>query len=345
MPELRGPSRAVALRAVQWGVVVALLSGGTAAAQEEEEGGSGSPIVSGDAPSTFAFDYGDTETTRAAAMSGAMRAAGNGTTGIFVNPAAMTLTRVYHIEAQAQVTPEFGRHVYGGTIVDSVTSRLAGAFAVNGGFLDEGGIDRSWIDVRLALAYPITDAFSVGFGGRYMKVVEDGLGPLGESKASGGLRDPEGGRFALENVPTFDAGIAVRAGDILRIGLAGQNLSFPDHGLMPTTFGGGLAIATEDFTIEADGIADFNSYEDVAARIMGGGEVLIANAVPLRAGYRFDQGAESHSLSGGVGYLGREFSIEGSVRRTIAGPDATVLVFSVAYFLESSGLARAGADM
>jgi hypothetical protein len=319
------------------------LAAGDARAQEED--GSGSEIVQAEAPATFAFDYGETETTRAAAMSGAMRAAGNGTTAPFVNPAAMTLTRVYHIEAQAQVTPEFGRHVYGGTIVDSVTSKLAGAFAIHGGFLDGDGIDRSWIDVRLALAYPISDAFSVGFGGRYLKVVEDGLGPLGESKASGGLRDDEGGRFALENVPTFDAGITVRAGDIVRLGLSGQNLSYPDHGLMPTTFGGGIAVATDDFTIEADGIADFNSYEDVAARIMGGGEVLVADSVPLRLGYRFDQGAESHAISGGVGYLGREFSIEGAVRRTIAGPDATILVFSVAYFLESSGLARAGNEL
>jgi hypothetical protein len=146
-------------------------------------------------------------------------------------------------------------------------------------------------------------------------------------------------------VPTFDAGVAVRAGELLRIGIAGQNLSYPDDGLMPTTFGGGLALATDDFTIEADGLADFSSYEDVSARIMGGGELLLADSVPLRAGYRFDQGAESHALSGGIGYLGREFSIEGSVRRTIVGPDATILVFSVAYFLESSGLARAGNEL
>lgn len=322
-----------------------LLGEREAAAQEEESDPTGSPIVRADAPATFAFNYGETETTRSAAMGGAMRAAGNGTTGVYMNPASMTSTRVYHIEAQAQVTPEFGRHVYGGTIVDSVTSRLAGGFAVNGGFLDGDGIDRSWIDVRLALAYPITDAFSVGFGGRYLKVVQDGLGPLGESKASGGLRDDGGGRFALENLPTFDAGIAIRAGDILRIGLSGQNLSYPDDGLLPTTFGGGLAIATEDFTIEADGVADFTSYEEIAARIMGGGELLVADAVPIRLGYRFDQGAASHAISGGVGYLGREFSIEGAVRRTIVGPDATVLVFSVAYFLESSGLARAGNEL
>ncbi len=342
-PSCRAPrtGRRLVRAAAPWALTILGLP--TIAWAQEEDGGS-SPIVRAEAPATFAYNYGETETPRAAAMGGALRAAGNGTTAPFMNPAGMTLTRVYHIEAQAQVTPEFGRHAYGGTIVDSVTSRLAGALAIQGGFLDEDGIDRSWIDARLAIAYPITNAFSVGFGGRYMKVVEDGLGPLGDSKASGGLVDPEGGRFALENVPTFDAGLAVRAGDIVRLGIAGQNLSFPDDGLMPTTFGGGIAVATEDFTVEVDGLADFNSYESIAARMMAGGEVLIADAVPIRAGYRFDQGAESHALSGGVGYLGREFSIEGAVRRTIAGPDATVLVFSVAYHLESSGVARAGGE-
>lgn len=315
------------------------VSGLVGLAQAQE---STSDIVAGNAPSAFAFNYGEVDTTRSTAMAGALRAAGNGTTAPYMNPAGMTLTRVYHIEAQAQITPEYGRQEYGGTIVDSITSRLAGGLGIQGGFLDPDGIDRSWIDVRIALAYPLTDSFSMGFGGRYLKVVQDGLGPLGDSKASGGLRDPDGGRFALENIPTFDAGFAVRLGEIVRLGVAGQNLSFPDDGLMPTTFGGGVAVATEDFTIEGDGLADFTSYEDVAPRLMLGGEILLADSVPIRGGYRFDGGAESHALSAGVGYLGREFSIEGAVRRTIVGPDATTIVFSLAYFLESSGLARAG---
>jgi len=303
---------------------------------------SSSEIVAGNTPAPFAFNYGETETTRGVAMGGALRAAGNGTTAPYMNPAGMAMTRVYHIEAQAQVTPEYGRQVYGGTIVDSVTSRLAGGLGVQGGFLDPDGIDRSFIDVRIALAYALSDAFSIGLGGRYMKVVEDGLGPLGDSKASGGLTDPDGGRFALANVPTFDAGFAVRLGEIVRLGIAGQNLSYPNDGIMPTTFGGGVAVATEDFTIEADGLADFTSYEEIAPRAMLGGELLLADSVPIRGGYRFDGGAASHAVSAGVGYLGREFSIEGAVRRTLVGPDATTIVFSIAYFLESSGLARAG---
>ena len=33
-------------------------------------------------------------------------------------------------------------------------------------------------------------------------------------------------------------------------------------------------------------------------------------------------------------------SVEASVRRTLVGPDATMLFFGVAYFLESSGLTK-----
>jgi hypothetical protein len=332
----RRPVISVARLGVSCAVLLTTIVATTSAKAQESE------IVAGNAPGAFAYNYGEVETTRSTAMGGALRAAGNGTTAPYMNPAGMALARLYHIEAQAQITPEYGRQVYGGTVVDSITSRLAGGLGIQGGFLDPDGIDRSWIDVRIALAYPLTDAFSMGFGGRYLKVVQDGLGPLGDSKASGGLRDPDGGRFALENVPTFDAGFAVKLGEIVRLGVAGQNLSYPDDGLLPTTFGGGVAVATDDFTIEADGLADFTTYEDVAPRLMLGGELLLADAVPIRAGYRFDGGAESHALSAGVGYLGREFSIEGAVRRTIVGPEATNIVFSIAYFLESTGITRAG---
>lgn len=318
------------------------------AAAAQEEGGEASPIVTGDTPVPFAFNYGEIETTRSAAFGGAMAAAGNGTTAPFVNPASMTLTRVYHIEAFGQGAFEFGRQAYGGVIVDSITSKLAGAVAVSGGFLDSGepatSLDRSWVDVRLALAYPFSDQFSVGIGGRYMKVTEDGLGPLGDSKASGGLRDPEdpAGRFALMNVPTFDAGVTIRLADVVVIGVSGQNLTYPNNGMMPTVLRGGLAIAHEDFTIEGDGVADFTSYGTPTARLAIGGEYLLVDHIPLRLGYRFDQGADSHAISGGAGFIANEFMLEASVRRTLVGPEATSIFFGAAYFLESSGLTGRG---
>ncbi|MEO7331097.1 MAG: hypothetical protein ABI193_21150, partial [Minicystis sp.] len=118
-------------------------------------------------PTPIMYNYGENETTRSAAMGGALRALGNGTTGVFLNPASMAQTRVYHIEASAQVTPETQRYVFGGVVVDSVTSKLAGAAAVNGGFMDADGLNRSVFDVRSATAYPITDRLFLGVGGRY----------------------------------------------------------------------------------------------------------------------------------------------------------------------------------
>lgn len=309
---------------------------GLAAAQEDP-----GPIEDASTPVPFAYNYGDVETTRAAGMAGAMRAAGNGTTAPFLNPANLTLTRVYHIEAMAQITPETGRQVYGGAVVDS-SNKVAGGVSIQGGFLDIGGIDRSFLDLRVAFAYAIGDSFHLGLGGRYLKLTEEGYGPLGKSKASGGLFDPSDSesRFAMWQAPTFDAGLTLRLADMINVGIVGQNLSFPGNALLPTMLGGGVAIATSDFTIEADAIADLHSYEDPTARVMVGGEYLAANHVPLRLGYRFDQGAGSHAISGGVGYTAAEFSIEASVRRTLVGPDSTALYFGIAYHLESSGLIK-----
>ena len=300
----------------------------------------GSTVATADAPVSFAYDYGEVETPRSAALGGALRAAGNGTTAMFLNPANIAETRVYHIEALGQLTPEYGRQVYGGAIVDSTTNRLSGGIAVTGGFLDPKGPDRSWIDVRLALAYPISDNFFVGVGGRYLKLTENGDGPLGSSKASGGLKADKSGRNALVNLPTFDAGFTVKAGDMVYIGVSGQNLTFTGNGYLPTLAGGGVGVATSNFTIEADGLADIGSYDKPVARIMAGGEYLLIDHIPLRVGYRFDQGAKSHQIGGGIGYIAREFSIEASVRRTVVGPNATMIFFGASYFLESSGLTK-----
>ena len=52
------------------------------------------------------YNYGEVETARSAAMGGALRALGNGVTGLYLNPANMALTRVYHLMALAQIWPE-----------------------------------------------------------------------------------------------------------------------------------------------------------------------------------------------------------------------------------------------
>lgn len=302
-------------------------------------------------PPQLASNYGENETPRAAALGGALRALGNGTSSIFLNPSAMVETRVYHLQGIFQGTPEARRHMYGGVVVDSVTGKLAGAISFVGGFVDADGLDRQSLDARVGLAYPITERLFVGVAGRYAKITQDGTladGGLGDSPISGGLLEEEEGeivgRHSFVNEFTFDAAITVKPTDNLYIAAVGQNLSYPDHGLLPTTVGGGVGIGTADFSIEVDGLVDLNSYRDATYRLMAGGEYLAADHFPLRAGYRFDQGANQHALSLGVAYVGTQFSIEGAVRRALAGGGPTTFVIGLSYHLESSGLTRAPAE-
>ncbi|MFT3766552.1 MAG: hypothetical protein QM820_13715 [Minicystis sp.] len=312
---------------------LSLLAPSRAAAQ-------GSPL----APPVI-YNYGENETARSAAMGGALRAMGTGTTGVFLNPAAIPETRLYHIEASAQVTPETDRQVYGGTIVDSTTSRLCGSFSFLGGWNDWGGIDRSFLDMRLALAFPITDRFIIGLGGRYLKLTQSGLGPFGFSPVSGGLVDSNStttprGRQPMVNAVTWDAGIVVRPTDSIYIAAVGQNLTYTKNGLLPLTVGGGIGYGSETFSIEADGIADIGSWDKPTARVGVGAEYVVSGMVPIRAGYRFDQGGKLHTVSLGTGYIHPVFSIEAAVKRTISNPGETSMVFSLAYHLDSSGVTK-----
>jgi hypothetical protein len=128
------------------------------------------------------------------------------------------------------------------------------------------------------------------------------------------------------------------------VSIVGHNINSTHRGTFPTMVGGGIGYASEVFSIEVDGLADLYSYESATARFMGGGEVLAASHFPIRAGYQFDQGAGLHSLSAGLGYVGREFSIEASLRRTLSSPGSTMITVGLAYFLESSTLVRTATE-
>jgi len=298
-------------------------------------------------PPQVIYNYGENDTTRSAAMGGALRAIGNGTSAVILNPADMAETRVYHASATAQFTPETGRQMYGSTVVDSVTGKLAGSVAVAGGYMDPNGLKRTVFDVRVAAAYPITERIFLGLGGRYVKINQDAVNlKFPGDKVAGGLVDTSttpASRFSLVNALTFDAGLTFKASDSIYIAAVGQNLTYPNHGLLPTTVGGGVGIATDTLSLEGDGLADLTSWGKPTARVMFGGEYLAGDHVPLRLGYRFDQGAKLHWLSAGVGYLGSEFSLEASVKRSLSSPGATALLLSFEYFFEASGLIRAPA--
>ncbi|MEO8877510.1 MAG: hypothetical protein ABI461_18085 [Polyangiaceae bacterium] len=293
------------------------------------------------------YDLGEIVSPRELGMGGAQNALGAATTAIYMNPANLPTTRVYHFEGLAAFSPDARRQSYGGGIADSSTSRLAGGFGGTYNMQDPDGVNRKWADLRLSLAYPITDKIFLGATGRYLHATQSvAAGPFGQSPVSDGTRDS-----AVLTTFTFDLGATVIPTTGLSIGLVGHNLTAPGTGLAPTTLAGGIGYQTHVFAIEGDGLVDFTTWGAARARAMMGAEIFLADHFPIRAGYRYDDGQKAHALSAGFGYIDRKFSLEISGRRDVAAAHPmTLFVLGLRYFYDAgdSGgddMSGTGSDM
>src|SRR6187551_1491060 len=241
-------------------------------------------------PPEVGYNYNEIETPRITATNGAVRALSNSTEALFINPANMSAARVYHLAALAQIWPEPGRQSYGIAAVDSVGSsaRVGGGVGATYNTQDTNGINRNWTDIRGAVSYPFSDKFFMGVGVRYLRLRQNGEGPLGTSVASSGLS----GEFIVAGF-SFDAAATFKPADDVALSVVGVNLNHPGNTFQPTSVGGGLGFGKELFSLEADLVADFDTWNSTKVRAMGGGEYLLADHFPLRAGYRYDDGAKS----------------------------------------------------
>jgi hypothetical protein len=292
-------------------------------------------------PPEVGYNYEEIETPRITATNGATRALSSSTEALFDNPANMSAARVYHLAALAQIWPESRRQSYGAAAVDSVGSsaRVAGGIGATYNTQDSDGIDRKWTDIRFALSYPFSDQFYMGVGGRYLTLSQDGTGPLPTSAASGGLSNKH-----IVSGFAFDAGATFKPTDGLSLSIVGTNLNNPGSGFQPMGLGGGIGFGKDLFSLEADLAADFTTWDHTTARAMAGGEVLLGDHFPLRAGYRYDDGAKSHSVSGGLGYIDTQFGAELAIRRVVSGDPVTAIVFGFSYHLDSGGLSQGETD-
>lgn len=296
------------------------------------------------------YDLGDIWTPRGVALAGAQTALGTSTNALFNNPATMPFAKTYHFEALASVSPEGRRQAYGGAIVDSI-GRFNGGFGGTWTSLDPDGINRQWVDLRWAAAAGLGDKLGIGVGGRYLRVTQDvGKGPLGASPVSDGT--PKG---PVLNVPTIDAGLAFAPIPQIRFGVVGKNLTNPQTSLAPLTLAGGVGLLLGIFSLESDVLVDFNTWNNRAhPRFSTGAELFLFDHVPVRVGYRFDEGQRTHALGWGLGWVDKKFSVEASARRDlVADAPMMVIVLGLRYFYDpgasdqaesSSTLASRGAE-
>ena len=282
-----------------------------------------------------AYDLGEVPSPRPLAMGGALNALGVSTTSLFLNPANMPLARVYHLEAFAAYAPEDSRQTYGAAIVDSVlnASRISGGVGASWSELDPGGTQRTWTDVRGALALPLGDHISIGTTIRWLRMEQaKAAGPFGASLAS------DGGGHPFFDAVTFDAGITASLLDGLRLAVVGHNLTNPGTSLAPTTGAAGIGFFTPLFSLEADGLIDFTTWNNPRSRLMCGGEVFLADHYALRAGWRYDAGMNVHTPSVGFGYVDVRWSVEVGFRHDILSEHTSSLsVISFRYFYDALG--------
>jgi hypothetical protein len=284
------------------------------------------------------YDLGEIQAPRGMGMGGALNALGSSTEALYLNPANLTATHVYHFELLGSYWLEAQRYSLGGAVVDSSSSRLAGGFAGSGSCqdcVDSAGIRRNFTDLRLAVAYPFGTLLSIGATARYLHVDQNvSTGPFGPSLVSDGT--PNG---PVLSTFTFDVGVTVTPIPQLHFGVVGHNLTDPGTGLAPTTLAGGIGYDGGVFAAEADVLEDFTTFGHPESRLMVGGELFVAQHVPLRIGYRYDDGTRSDSLFAGFGYINKQWGVELSGGRDIyATHPSTLFGLGLRYFYDSSGL-------
>ncbi len=281
-----------------------------------------------------AYDLGEVETARSAALGGALDALGVSTTALYLNPANMPLARVYHIEALGEYSPEAKRDTFGLAVVDSVLGKAAGGLGAMFSRFDPSGIHRVWTDVRGALAMPVGDHLSLGATGRWLHVNQAvGSGPFGPSLASDGTSDGP-----VYNSFTLNLGATVSVVDGLKIGVVGHNLTNPGTALAPTTGSAGIGYSTPTWALEADGLLDFTTWGAARGRLMAGAEVFLADRYALRGGWRYDAGTKISAPSVGLGYIDPTWSVEVAIRRDLVSNHAGTLgVLSLRYFYDALG--------
>ena len=294
--------------------------------------------------------------TRALGMGEALRANAAGAAAVILNPAGMSLSKGYVIEASYGLRVEdLGHHAFVG-IVDSVTSRIAAGlwyeyihakptigFNWAGGFVPRSKLTREGHAAGLSLSMALGERFLLGVSVRYLHFNTDAPLPSGTVPSS----------LKLDNVNgiTFDVGLLVRVLPKLQIALVGYNLW--DHGSRetPTSLGFGLAfIPIPQLSIDFDGVANFTGYKkavydkmnpaviakfdtQVTGRFGPGIEWLVANKVPVRIGALYDTALTAAYLTGGVGYFSQSFAVDLSYRGKVSGGREDFLMLGLRIFI------------
>ena len=262
------------------------------------------------------------ETGRGLALGSGMRASAISTAALAYNPAALASGRLYHLDGYADYSPNTDTLILGGAIVDSLTSSLAAGMSARA-MLAQGNTAPDGFDIRLGAALPISNAVSIGLSGRYLNITG--------AKALRGADNVDPSTKGI----TLDASLSITPMDGVRLAFLGYNLVNRHSLYVPVMGGGSIAVNVGDsLTIGGDFLADFTTFSRTTFIGGGGLEYVHNTTIPLRLGYLFDSGRNTHYLGAGIGYNEQKMGVEVGLQQGVSGTNDTRVVASLRYFVQ-----------
>ena len=220
--------------------------------------------------------------------------------------------------------------------------------------VQDSKIVRTGSESGIVIAVPISDRFSLGGTVKYgnyslASTLTDGSVPADFNYQSPRIdMDHNVDLGSIGNVVTFDLGFTARIYDELRLAVVGQNL-WP-HGIeLPSILGIGLSYRPSSrWLLAGDGVVNFTGSVICTGmppdpctettnrntwRLGLGFEYSIADKVPVRAGYMYDNDLGAHHVSGGIGYFSQDlgFGVDFAMRQRVEAGNETVLLLGLRY--------------
>lgn len=246
----------------------------------------------------------DLSSIRSAGMGDATRAFASSDEALWINPAGISATTRFNINASTAFEPPNGLQLYS---IGSIDSQLnsESAFPMAGGLSytyyrsGTGEAKRSGSVVLLGLALPLwNQAFTVGVTGKYLHL-----------------------KGAVEtNAVTMDAGIVFRPISILSLGAVGYNLVDVHSPEARRAWGVGAALGNDNsFHLAFDIKLETNDVDEWKVSYFAGGEYLFGSVVMPRVGYTYDAIRETHKVGGGLSVFVGILAIEGAYQYIFDG--------------------------
>ncbi|MFI5305770.1 MAG: hypothetical protein ACHQ53_00380 [Polyangiales bacterium] len=252
------------------------------------------------------------ESARGLALGTGMRASALSTSALAYSPAALALGNLYHIEGNVDYLTQLKTAALGAAVVDSSTTKLGAGIGLRGFLSGKDGY--GGMDGRLGLAFPLSEAFAIGVGARYISLSQAG------AKAARGF--------------TMDASLRLTPIGPLQIDIGALNFIDMSSPYVPVTLTTSVAVAImPSLSVGADVLADMSTFGSPTFTAGGGAEFLAGESIPLRVGYSVDAARGIHLIGAGVGYTDQRIGLDLSVRQQIVGGHDTRIMGAVRYYV------------